>query len=102
MLRKFANLSLLLFGATLVFGVIGTKLAHSKELPDFTDLVEKQGAAVVNISTIQILQGIQGIPTIPENDPSTNFSAASPPRIRTRRNRNRWDRVLSSAQMATS
>lgn len=73
MLRKFASLSLLLFGATLVFGVIGTRLAHSKELPDFTDLVEKQGAAVVNISTTQILRGKQGIPTIPEDDPFYEF-----------------------------
>lgn len=31
--------------------------AQSRELPDFTDLVEKQGAAVVNISTTQIVRG---------------------------------------------
>lgn len=73
MLRKFASLSLLLFGVTLVFGVIGSTLAHSKELPDFTDLVDKQGAAVVNISTTQILQGVQGFPNIPENDPFYEF-----------------------------
>ncbi|HUW00368.1 MAG TPA: DegQ family serine endoprotease [Gallionella sp.] len=73
MLRKFSNLSLLLLGATLVFGVIGNTLAHGKELPDFTDLVEKQGAAVVNISTTQILDGVQGLPDIPENDPFYEF-----------------------------
>ncbi|HQW21115.1 MAG TPA: DegQ family serine endoprotease [Rhodocyclaceae bacterium] len=34
-----------------------TIFAQSRELPDFTDLVEKQGAAVVNISTTQIVRG---------------------------------------------
>lgn len=70
MLRKFAGLSLLFFGAMLVFGVIGSTFAHGKELPDFTDLVERQGPAVVNISTTQI---IQGLPNIPENDPFYEF-----------------------------
>ena len=36
--------------------------AQTKELPDFTDLVEKQGAAVVNISTTQIIRGNRGNP----------------------------------------
>jgi serine protease Do len=74
MLRKFASLSYLFFGVTLVFGVIGSTFAYSKELPDFTDLVAKQGAAVVNISTTQIVQGMQGFPNnIPENDPFYEF-----------------------------
>jgi serine protease Do len=73
MLRKFASLSLLLSGLTLAFGVIGSTLAYSNELPDFTDLVAKQGAAVVNISTTQIVQGMQGLPNIPENDPFYEF-----------------------------
>ena len=34
-----------------------TIFAQSRELPDFTNLVEKQGAAVVNISTTQIVRG---------------------------------------------
>ena len=34
-----------------------TIFAQSRELPDFTDLVEKQGAAVVNISTTQTVRG---------------------------------------------
>ena len=37
-----------------------TALAQNKGLPDFTDLVEKQGAAVVNISTTQIVRGFRG------------------------------------------
>ncbi|MBI5920124.1 MAG: DegQ family serine endoprotease [Betaproteobacteria bacterium] len=32
-------------------------IAQTRELPDFTDLVEKQGAAVVNISTTQTIRG---------------------------------------------
>jgi len=45
--------------------------AQTKELPDFTDLVEKQGAAVVNISTTQIVRGNRGYPfPFDENDPS--------------------------------
>lgn len=47
--------------------------AHARGLPDFTDLVEKQGASVVNISTTQIIRGQQGFPNIPENDPFYEF-----------------------------
>ena len=81
MLKKFANMSLLLSGMTLVFGIIGSTMAHSKELPDFTDLVEKQGAAVVNISTTQIIQTNQAFPNIPENDPFYEFFRRFAPQI---------------------
>jgi len=37
-----------------------TTYAQTRDLPDFTDLVEKQGAAVVNISTTQIIRGGSG------------------------------------------
>ena len=37
-----------------------TAYAQTRDLPDFTDLVEKQGAAVVNISTTQIIKGSPG------------------------------------------
>lgn len=49
-----------------------TALAQAKELPDFTDLVEKQGAAVVNISTTQIIRGNRLSQQLPfdENDPA--------------------------------
>jgi serine protease Do len=67
MLKKFASLLVLLSGI-----ICGTSV-QSKELPDFTDLVEKQGAAVVNISTTQIIQNPQGIPNIPEDDPFYEF-----------------------------
>lgn len=42
----------------------------AKELPDFTDLVEKQGAAVVNISTTK---KISDAASLPENDPFYEF-----------------------------
>jgi len=48
----------------------------AKDLPDFTELVEKQGAAVVNVSTTQINrapQMFQGAPNLPENDPFYEF-----------------------------
>jgi serine protease Do len=67
MLKKFASLLVLFSGI-----ICGTSV-QSKELPDFTDLVEKQGAAVVNISTTQIIQNPQGIPNIPEDDPFYEF-----------------------------
>lgn len=44
--------------------------AQTRGLPDFTELVEKQGAAVVNISTTQVVRGqTQGFP-FDENDPA--------------------------------
>ena len=81
MLRKFANLSVLLFGVTLLLGVMGNASAQGKGLPDFTDLVEKQGAAVVNISTTQIIQNVQGLPNIPEDDPFYEFFRRFAPQI---------------------
>jgi len=56
---------LFLFAVGTVCGVT----AQAKELPDFTELVEKQGASVVNISTTQIIRNAQGFPNVPENDP---------------------------------
>jgi serine protease Do len=42
--------------------------AQAKELPDFTELVEKQGATVVNISTTQVIKGRRGFPGSPFGD----------------------------------
>lgn len=67
MLRKFTVLFIL------IFWISGSALAQTKELPDFTDLVEKQGAAVVNISTTQILHNEQNLPNLPEGDPFYDF-----------------------------
>ncbi|MBI4807778.1 MAG: DegQ family serine endoprotease [Nitrosomonadales bacterium] len=58
-----------------LFGSLSLQ-AVARDLPDFTELVEKQGAAVVNVSTTQINrtpQMFQGAPNLPENDPFYEF-----------------------------
>lgn len=51
--------------------------SFAKELPDFTELYEKQGPAVVNISTTQTVhaegQGMMPFPNVPEDDPFYEF-----------------------------
>jgi len=48
--------------------------AQTRGLPDFTELAEKQGPAVVNISTTQVMRGNQGMPfPFDENDPAFEF-----------------------------
>ena len=49
--------------------------APAASLPDFTDLVEKQGPAVVNISSTQTMRhgGLPQIPNVPEDDPFYEF-----------------------------
>ena len=68
MIRKFI-LPLWLILASL------SAFAQTRDLPDFTDLVEKQGAVVVNISTTQIIRGSPGSAfghpfPLDENDPA--------------------------------
>ncbi len=50
-------------------------LAQGRELPDFTELAEKQGPTVVNISTTQARERRGGpqIPNIEEDDPLYDF-----------------------------
>ena len=53
-------------------------LVQARELPNFTDLVDEHGAAVVNISTVQTRtksrnQIIPRIPNFPENSPFYEF-----------------------------
>ena len=67
MLKK--TTGILLLAVCIVAGIP----AQAAELPDFTGLVEKQGAAVVNISTTQIIRNEQGFPGIPEDDPFYEF-----------------------------
>jgi serine protease Do len=45
------------------------------QLPDFTDIVDKQGPAVVNISTTQSVKNpiAQQLPNVPEDDPFYEF-----------------------------
>ena len=67
MLRKFTVLFVLA-----VVAICG-KTAQANGLPDFTELVEKQGSSVVNISTTQIIRNAQGFPNVPEDDPFYEF-----------------------------
>ena len=57
----------------LALGIVLGVSAYAKELPDFTELVEKQGPAVVNISTTQIIRNAHGLPNLPEGDPFYEF-----------------------------
>lgn len=56
--------------------LLSVQSALARELPDFTELVEKQGAAVVNVSTTQVLRN-EGLPQLPpnisEDDPMFEF-----------------------------
>ncbi len=50
--------------------------AQGRELPDFTDLAEKHGPAVVNVSTTQTIRGNRAFPQFPdldEDDPMYEF-----------------------------
>ncbi|WP_374246266.1 DegQ family serine endoprotease [Zoogloea sp.] len=61
--RLFAWLALLV-------AVFAGRLALARDLPDFADLAERQGAAVVNISTTQALRQTRpGVPSLEEDDP---------------------------------
>lgn len=57
---------------TLLLATLFVQSISAKDLPDFTALVEKQGASVVNVSTTQVIQNAQAMPPIqglPEGDP---------------------------------
>jgi len=57
--------------------------AQGKDLPDFTDLIEKSGPAVVNISTTQTVRANRMFPQMPdmdEDDPAFDFFRRFMPR----------------------
>jgi serine protease Do len=58
-----------------LFLLVNLGYAQSRELPDFADLAEKQGAAVVNISTTQVVRGQRFGHAFPfdEDDPAFEF-----------------------------
>jgi serine protease Do len=58
-----------------VLSVFAAAAASAAQLPDFTDLVEKQGPAVVNVSTSQSVRNplLPQIPNLPEDDPFFEF-----------------------------
>jgi serine protease Do len=47
--------------------------AQARELPDFADLAERQGPAVVNVSTTSTVRGQPGLPPGAEEDPFFDF-----------------------------
>ena len=53
------------------------------QLPDFTDLVEKHGPAVVNVSTTSAARSARGgrLPNVPEDDPFYEFFRRFAPQI---------------------
>ena len=61
--------------AFVLLGVAGFASAQLRDLPDFADLVEKQGASVVNISTTQVVKnrGAGGGIPLDEDDPMFEF-----------------------------
>ncbi len=69
-MKLFNALAGLLFAFTAV-----SVQAQPRELPDFTDLVERQGPAVVNISTTQVVRSGRTVPQLPfdEDDPMFEF-----------------------------
>ncbi|MEW5944485.1 MAG: DegQ family serine endoprotease [Pseudomonadota bacterium] len=71
--------------AACLFLVSSALSAHAKELPDFTELAEKQGVAVVNISSTQALKGKDSLSphgNLSEDDPAYEyFRRFMPPQI---------------------
>ncbi|MFT3757835.1 Do family serine endopeptidase [Thauera sp.] len=67
----------LAFAATLLFVPFAPAASPAASLPDFSALVEKQGAAVVNISAIQVRgerpQSSTPFPGLDESDPMFDF-----------------------------
>jgi len=61
-------LNRLILGLVLLAPAVG-----AAQLPDFTDIVEKQGPTVVNISTTQSVRSPVALPNIPEDDPFYEF-----------------------------
>src|SRR5512145_142525 len=61
--------------AAALFALAGAVQSQVRELPDFTQIVEQQGAAVVNISTTQQRQrrAQPQIPQMDEDDPMYEF-----------------------------
>jgi serine protease Do len=64
---------LILLGTLLVAAT--SAVAQVQGLPDFSELAEKQGPAVVNVSTTQVFKGNRALPNLPfdEDDPAYEF-----------------------------
>jgi serine protease Do len=71
--RPFAALQLLLVGLVAAFAVPALGQGRAASLPDFTDLYEKQGPAVVSIDVTQTVRRNQRMPELSEDDPFYEF-----------------------------
>lgn len=68
-------------GLVVMAGLVLSTSVLAKDLPDFTELVEKQGAAVVNISTTQKASDVATAPNLSENDPFYEFFRRYAPQV---------------------
>ena len=66
----------------LAFAVSSPAFPQGRELPDFTELAERQGPTVVNISTTQVRErrASPQIPNLEEDDPLYDFFRRFVPR----------------------
>jgi serine protease Do len=67
----------------LLLALLPLQLSAQSNLPDFTDIVDKQGAAVVNVSTTQTIHSRGMLPQFPnldEDDPMFEFFKRFMPR----------------------
>jgi serine protease Do len=71
--RPFAALQLFLAGLVAAFAVPALGQGRAASLPDFTDLYEKQGPAVVSIDVTQTVRRNQRMPELSEDDPFYEF-----------------------------
>ena len=60
-------------GLSLLLWIPLLGFAQSQGLPDFADLVEKQGPAVVNVSTTSTAHATGAQTPVPEDDPFYDF-----------------------------
>ena len=65
----------------MVFGIMYGVSVQAKGLPDFADLVEKHGSAVVNISTTQLIRNKSALQSIPEGDQFFEFFRRFSPKM---------------------
>jgi len=70
-----------LLGIFSLYFVLTAASAQSRALPDFTELVDKQGPTVVNISTTQMVRGQAHALPFDENDPAFEFFKRFFPRV---------------------
>lgn len=63
--------------AAITLGLLSVSYVNAKDLPDFTELAEKHGAEVVNISVTQSIHAeaspFQGFPGMPDDDQMQEF-----------------------------